>query len=238
MLNVSGNVGPQLHNIFNLGSSALRWANMYATNVFLDQINGSGIDSLLGGGGGIAGTIASPQIAYGTSADTIGGTSTFVLNSTSVYMGVGTASPAARIHMDTVSNNTAMIIETDAGFSGVIQYNKPGLEYAREGIDESGHMVFQHHESGNHFKFRSYADVTGVGWSDFDVMIINQSGFTAGSETLNNCVVLPNRFDSPKGADAELVIGKRGGGLILHDGNGVAYRIYMDTGGTLEVQVM
>lgn len=87
-----------------------------ATNVLTTDGAGNLSWAAAGGGGGtIGGTIAAPQIAFGSGANTIAGDSTFVYTGTKV--GLGTATPAYKLHIHGASSTTQThaLLLTNAG---------------------------------------------------------------------------------------------------------------------------
>lgn len=76
-----------------------------------------------GGGGGIAGTIATGQVAFATGANTIGGDDGIFWDNTLKNLGVGITSPLAKIHVSRNSSGTS-----PANHSGILieQLNAAG----------------------------------------------------------------------------------------------------------------
>jgi hypothetical protein len=73
-------------------------------------------------GGGIAGTLATGQVAFGTAANTIGGDNGLFWNNTNKRLGIGTTSPLTRL---------------DIGVGGFIRSNSSGVNYVDIGYNTS-----------------------------------------------------------------------------------------------------
>ena len=87
-LNVNGSLIPIFDNQFNLGNSSNRWANVYAVNVYANNING---------GSPITGSGSTGQIAFFTASNTIGGSNNLYWDNTNVRLGIGTNAPSYRL---------------------------------------------------------------------------------------------------------------------------------------------
>lgn len=63
-------------------------------------------DTIGGGGGTIAGTIAAGQVAFGTAANTIGGTNNLFYDSSNQRLGIGTNTPLNNLHISQNANGS------------------------------------------------------------------------------------------------------------------------------------
>jgi hypothetical protein len=116
---------------------------------------GSAWDQLGGGGGGgtISGTIATGQVAFGTAANTIGGTNNLYWDNASTFLGINTNTPNNNLVVNTIvsdggillkqnntsigelirvgTNNYSKLLLINAGVNN-IDFNSGGFSYIRQ----------------------------------------------------------------------------------------------------------
>ncbi len=153
---------------------------------------------------GISGTIATGQVAFGTAANTIGGSNNLFWDSVNSRLGIGTSTPSVQFHLNTSiagenfritgANNTSVKFITDSGGRSFMevtgQNNYPGGAYfTARGFQEAWFNVIslQALTGNKHFRFGN------VGESNFfaiqkladDASFVSATPFVIHSASLN-----------------------------------------------------
>ena len=102
------------------------------------------------GGGGISGTIASGQVAYGTAANTIGGSNNLFWDNTNGRLGIGTNAPATTLTVNaSLLIGTTLLNANTAAFPLQINLNNTGSNVG---------AIWRNQSSTGYTSFRFYND--------------------------------------------------------------------------------
>jgi cytoskeletal protein CcmA (bactofilin family) len=118
---INSDIIPKLNNHYNLGSSLLKWANLYTTNISVSTINATDFTS--------------------TGNLTINGTSNLSGNNTIGSSSANTLSVLARISSNLIPNNTSRNLGTDSLYwntAYINTVNTSGLQITSNSITSTG----------------------------------------------------------------------------------------------------
>lgn len=227
---------------YDLGATNAYWRKIYVDDVVCNTINGGSP----GGGGGIGGTIAANQIAYGASADTIAGSNNLWWNNGTVRMGVGTNSPDSTLHIDGGASSTYLTIEKDDATECGLRFDSTGVVKSSIILDNVENFVIETDQPNQDIKFKIHTQNYDAGGAsteltspDRTALYIDASGWgqsSYGITGVNACVVLPMTGDgvTTTGASCDLVIEDINRGIVMRDVTlGTYYRIRISAGALL-----
>jgi maltose-binding protein MalE len=219
---------------YDLGATNAYWRKIYVDDVICNTINGSA-----GGGGGIAGSIATSQVAYGASANTIAGSNNFWWDNSNVRLGIGTNSPDSTLHMDAGGSfNTHLTMTWRTSTEAGIKFDDASANVLGYIVmNAAKNLSIQNDVSAGDilFNINARTDASDPGQSYRQAVRIDASGYTgtAGITGVSAAVVLPSTgvYPTTTGASCDLVIEDPNRGIIMQDKTlGTWHRIFLNNG--------
>lgn len=234
-------ISPMQTVTYDLGASNAYWRKIYVDDVVCNTINGSA-----GGGGGIAGSIAAGQVAYGASANTIAGTNNHYWDNTNMRLGIGTNSPQYTLHL-----NAGALTNTYIALAPTVGSTEAGIKFVDPSNNELGYMALnivndiyiQNSSSARNIIFSTNGrqNASDPGAFQRTALRIHASGYspwgytfsTIGTTGVSAAIVLPSTGGpvTVTGASADLVIEDPNKGIIMLDKTlGTWHRITLNNG--------